>query len=221
MNDERRDPLIEQIRAVYHAPGETPTEEMWSAVETRLGSVETEVVDLAAQRELRRRDSGWASRGMGLAVAAAAVLVLGVGIGRMTAPGGGEMAMVEPLEPAVSTNGVVLAAEEHFGRTESLLTMARADARTGRIDPMTAQWARELLAETRLLQDAQPAGTSALGELLLDLELVLIQVVGAAETGDADQTLDRTELELALRSLEEGEVLPRLQAALPGILAGA
>ncbi|MEM7415810.1 MAG: hypothetical protein AAF389_09970 [Gemmatimonadota bacterium] len=221
MNDERRDPMIEQIRAAYHAPGETPKEEMWRAVEAKLGETENGVVDLAAQRELRRRESGWAARGMGLAVAAAAVLVLGVGIGRMTAPGGGEMAMIEPADVIPSSNGVALAAEQHFGRTESLLTMARADARTGRIDPMTAQWARELLAETRILLDAQPAGTSALGELLLDLELVLIQVVGAAETGATDETLDRTELELALRSLEEGEVLPRLQAALPGILAGA
>ena len=60
-----------------------------------------------------------------------------------------------------------------------------------------------------------------MGDLLLDLEFVLIQIVSVARTGSMDEARTRTELELALRSLEEGEVLPRIQAALPSVKAGA
>ena len=109
---------------------------------------------------------------------------------------------------------------EHFDRTESLLTMVRTDARAGRIDPATADWASGLLTQTRLLLDASDGRQQEMGDLLLDLELVLIQIVGVAETGAMDEARARTELELALRSLEEGEVLSRIQAALP-MQAGA
>jgi hypothetical protein len=56
--------------------------------------------------------------------------------------------------------------------------------------------------------------------LLEDLELVLIQIVGVAEAGSGDDARRRTELDLAISSLEAGEVLPRIRAALPPGLAG-
>jgi hypothetical protein len=57
--------------------------------------------------------------------------------------------------------------------------------------------------------------------LLEDLELVLIQIVGVAEAGSGDDGQRRTELDLAMNSLDAGEVLPRIRAALPSGLAGA
>ena len=66
----------------------------------------------------------------------------------------------------------------------------------------------------RLLLDAE-GGSAEVDDLLLDLELVLIQIAAVAETGSMDDAQARTELELALRTLEDGEVLPRIQAALP------
>ncbi len=229
MTDERMDPMIDLVRETYHVPGETPQEAMWTAIEAQMSSdvgaevVGGDVVDLASER--RRRNTGrhvfrGADRSMGWAVAAAAVMVLGIGIGRMTAPlgdGGEPEVGVATTFDGVSEGALTLAAQEHFGRTESLLTMLRADARSGSIDPATAQWATGLLSETRLLLDADRAGEPAVDELLLDLELLLIQIVGVAETGSMDEAQARTELEIALRTLDDGEVLPRIQAALPGL----
>ncbi len=211
MKEENMDRMVEMAREHYNPPGETPREEMWSAIAAGLPVRDAEVVDLAAERERRRSlDTG---HGIGWAVAAAAVLVIGIGIGRMTAPvtSGGSVATEEALG-----SGLEFAAAEHFGRTESLLTMVRADARSGRIDPAVGGWADGLLSETRLLIDASQSGDPAVEELLQDLELVLMQIVGLTGDPTMDESRARTELELALRGLEERELLPRLQAASPG-----
>lgn len=227
MSDERMDPVLERIRESYNVPGDVPRDAMWGAIEARLeGRAQTPVLDLSEARERRAAGSAlrWGSeRSVAWAVAAAAVLVLGIGIGRMTAPDGGSapVAVQAPTGSAASQGALALAAREHLGRTESLLTMVRADARTGRVDPVTAEWASGLLSETRMLLDAQASGDPAVEELLLDLELVLIQVIGVAQTGSVDEARARTELELALRTLEEGEVLPRIQAVLPVGMEGA
>ena len=153
-----------------------------------------------------------------LLFAAAAVLALGIGIGRMSAPGAVEVADNQSGVPAdANAASLTLAAQEHFGQTESLLTMVRSDARSGRVDPMTSEWARGLLSQTRLLIDVQGGSDPTVDDLLLDLELLLIQIVGMGDTGASDEAHARTELDLALRSLEEGEVLPRLRAALPAL----
>ena len=224
MNDERNDPLWDEVRDTYNVPPETPRAEMWRAISERMSESDADrgVIDIDSRRGSAEPQVGARSnRVTGWAVAAAAVLVLGMGIGRMTAPGGvvtapGTVPRVVPADAAIA-----LAAQEHLGRTESLLTMVRADARDGRVDPATAGWARELLAQTRLLLDVQRGEDPAVNDLLLDLELILIQIAGAAETGSMDEARARTELELTLRSLEEGEVLPRIQAVLPAGMAGA
>lgn len=240
MTDDRVDPMLDRIRDSYNVPGETPREAMWAAIEGRLGAAPdaatrdgvdvlpvAEVIDLGLERSRRKAAKGPRSafdRPLAWAVAAAAVLVLGIGIGRGTAPQAARSAGANVAAPAASgpsRSALTLAAREHFDRTESLLTMVRADARAGRIDPSTADWARGLLAQTRLLIDAGAPGDPAVEELLLDLELVLIQIVGVAETGSEDEARARTELELTLRSLEEGEVLPRIQAVSPMTNSGA
>jgi len=233
MSDEPMDPIVEQIRETYNVPTETPREQMWEAISGRLGENQTnagpdheaaaDVIDLTAARDRRAEEAASATRSarsMGWAVAAAAVLVFGIGVGRMTAPGAVETAAVSTVGVDVGSAALTLAAQEHFGRTESLLTMVRADARAGRVDPTTARWASGLLSQTRLLID-QDGSDLTVNDLLLDLELLLIQIVGVSETGSVDEARARTELELALRSLEEGEVLPRIQAVLPPELAGS
>lgn len=224
-DDEGRAPW-ERIADGYNRPPPTPRKEMWDAIEARLGTGETasasEVHDLA---ERRRREGGPGraprtfNRGTGWAVAAAVVLVMGIGIGRITAPDAGAPRVASA--PAARDNGVDVAAREHLGNTESLLTMVRADARDGRVDPAVAAWADDLLSQTRLLLDTREGLDPAVRDLLLDLELVLVQVAGAAETESMDNARARTEMELTLRSMEQGEVLPRIQAALPAGMAGA
>ena len=215
-SDERMESMLESVRETYNVPSETPREQMWTEITARLDANRSDVVDLGM---VRRQREVATSRSAGWAVAAAAVLVLGVGIGRMTAPGGGVPGSAA-LTPT-SAGALTLVEQEHLGQTESLLMMVRTDARAGRIDPATAEWASGLLTQTRLLIDAQSGGQPDGGDLLLDLELLLIQIVGVAETGSMDEARARTELELALRSLEEGEVLHRIQAALPSVKAGA
>jgi hypothetical protein len=227
MSDQSMDEIIDRVRDGYHAPPETPRDEIWRVVSQRIAaeagpSADPAVIDLGRERSRRLFGSHalW-----GTAAAAAALLVLGIGIGRMTvpdasmptAPIGAPIAEEAPTE----RGALSLAAREHLGRTESLLTMVRAEARSGDLDPATTAWARDLLVETRLLLDARGAGDRDIDLLLQDLELVLAQIVGVGELEWSDGPRARTELDLAISGLEGGEVLPRIQAALPRVQAGA
>lgn len=231
----------DRIGRDYNAPGELPREEMWAGIAERISRDDPGILDLDGARRRRaagvegrpgsrRAEEGPGRRGAagrpgirrmgGWAVAAAAVLILGIGIGRMSAPGPSMLDGSSASPAASGSTGLGLAARNHLDRTESLLTMVRADARDGRVDPAMASWAEDLLAQTRLLLDRPDGVDPEVRDLLLDLELVLVQVVGVAGSGQ-DETRTRTEVELTLRSLDEGEVLPRIQAVLPQTMAGA
>lgn len=209
MSEDPMDRILDAVRETYHAPGRTPKEAMWEVIQRGTEAAPgDDVIDLTAVRNARPvrryRSYAWAA-------AAAAALVLGIGIGRMTTRVGGDSSLANAAD-GVPTS-LRFAAAEHFGRTESLLTMVRADARQGRIDPMTSTWARGLLVQTRLLIDYGSGAEPAMQELLEDLELVLVQIVGLAGSGSMEGDRTRMELELAVRSVEERELLPRLQAA--------
>ncbi len=232
---------VDAVRDTYHAPPEAPREDMWAAIRAGMaasdgpGRATDEVVDLA--RERARREAGGGSTWPRLlssparwAVAAAALLVLGIGIGRWSAttglvpptgttsgPAGGTVAEA----PARDASGLELAARMHFGRTESLLATVRSDARTGRVDESVGPWARTLLSQTRLLMDARGEAHDDVQQLLSDLELVLVQVLGATEASGMDEERAREELDLMIRSLERGEILPRIRSAAPSTMAGA
>lgn len=230
---------VDAVRDTYHAPPEAPRDEMWAAIQAGMaasdgpGGATDGVVDLARERARRepRGGSAWPRllrSPARWAVAAAALLVLGIGIGRWSAttgpvpptgtasgPAGGTVA------EAPGASGLELAARMHFGRTESLLATVRSDARTGRVDESVGPWARALLSQTRLLMDARGETPDDVQQLLSDLELVLVQVLGAAETRGMDQERAREELDLMIRSLERGEILPRIRSAAPSTMAGA
>lgn len=208
MSDERWEPWVKRLREEYNPPPEVPREEMWAAIRPAMRQASSDVLAFQEARSrrmsLRRRPLAWAT-------AAAAVLVLGFGIGRMTAP---EAAVDEGLTVVRRPSVARAARMEYLGRTESLLTMMRSDARTGTVDPGMARWAQGLLTETRLLMDMPRTDDPTVGELLEDLELVLVQIVGVAEADD-DPARKRSELTLALEGLEERDVLARIQAVLP------
>ena len=239
MSDENLDPLLEMMRSEYNPPPETPREEMWSVIQQRIqegmpggaraGREEAEgdgpkspdgpVLSLdQARRRLRARTK----RGFTWAMGAAAILVLGLGIGRMTAPGVAP-SMKSGLDAtslsARATSGddsdpLRVVSLEHLAQTESYLTLARADARAGALDAGVGRWSRSRLAQTRLLLDAQQGKDPVLQALLEDLELVLVQLMGAsAVEGDATKTL--SEWNLAMEGLEDTEVLARIRAMLP------
>ena len=221
MSDKKMNELVDTVREHYNAPGEAPREAMWDVITPQMDSARNEeraadVIDLAAERQKR---SFLTAHPIGWSVAAAALWVMGVGIGRMTAPaappGPGAQERVE------SDAGLRFAAAEHFGQTESWLTMVQADARAGQIDPAMSEWARGLLTQTRMLMDAQTDAQAPMGELLEDLELVLMQIVGVTESESMGQGRVRAEMSLALNGLDDSELLQRLQAATPRQMAGA
>ncbi len=210
MSEKPMDDMIEQLREGYNKPPETPREEIWGVIAAELGESGPQVVSMdQARRRLRpawHRPAGWAA-------AAAAVLVLGVGLGRMTVPGAAPLASAPEMSPRSSV--LRMAAVEHLGKTESLLTLVKADARGGRLDPVVRPWARSLLTETRLLLDTSDGVNPDIRELLQDLELVLVQIVGAIDAEDVNGARAGMELDLALRGLDNREILPRIQAVLP------
>jgi hypothetical protein len=236
MNDQRRNeneheagaPLPESwmdAARAYNDPPGTPSDEMWRGIEARLPGTEGAVVSLADARARRARRSPL--RWLGPAVAAAAVLVVGIGIGRLTAPAGEgpvgpvARAAVEGEEgsttglPSTPSPAVRAATFEHLGRSESLLALVRADARSGRLEGDVGQWGRGLLAETRLLLNSPAADDPAMRELLEDLELILAQVAVLHDGGGPGAERAREELEIIARGLEERDVLSRIQAVLP------
>lgn len=207
-DEERIDPeLTEWLRDAYNVAPPAPGEAMWETIRPGLtprGATVYSLGEARARRAERSRPLGWVA-------AAAAVLVLGIGIGRMSAPA------VRPLASADEGPDAGLlraAALDHLGRTESLLTLVRADARSGRIDPAMGEWARGLLSQTRLLLDSPDPEDPAMRDLLEDLELVLVQIVGVTEHG-GDAIRIRSEMSLALQGLAERDVLPRIQAVMP------
>ncbi len=215
MRDKEMEEMLTELREEYNPPPETPRDEMWSIIQARLGSEGSQVVSLETVRRSRvppvRKTFGWAA-------AAAAVLVVGIGLGRFTAPVGSPATAPGPDRTATmapSPDILRAAAVEHLVRTESLLTLVRADARAGRVEPSVGPWARGLLTQTRLLMDAEGGVDPVMSDLLEDLELVLIQIVGVANAPAGDEGRVESELNLALEGLREREVLTRIQAVVP------
>lgn len=234
MPDDNMDGLLERIRSEYNPPPETPREEMWSVIQGRMEEGRPEavgqgtpseaisetkegmVLSLDEARRFRRPRQPFV-----WAMGAAAILVLGLGIGRMTAPGaspsgqGGVTASSGTNQTAAPGSDILrIVALDHLARTESLLTLARADASAGGMEASVGNWSRGLLAQTRLIMDAQEDPDPLLQELMEDLELVLVQLVGAAAM-DGDPAKIQSEWNLALEGLEDTEVLSRIRAVLP------
>ncbi len=213
MSEDRRDDWVDLLRDGYHRPGETPRQEMWARIEAHLSPRDAKVISLDDRRHPHPRTTG---RVLPWAAAAAALIVLGVGIGRVTAPRAPESAAVPSgTSPGTSAIPLRVATIRHLGRTEGLLAMVQVDGRSGRVDPQVGTWARALLGETRLLLDRTAPTDPGMTTLLEDLELVLIQIVGASELGAADAERAAAELSLTLEAIQQREVVPRIQALMP------
>ncbi len=100
-----------------------------------------------------------------------------------------------------------VATMEHLSRAEALLTSFRTPRSAGDGTPMN-RWARDLLADTRLLLDSPAASDARRRQLLEDLELVLAQIVQLPAEASADRGLVQ-------RSIERGAVLSRLRSSIP------
>lgn len=216
MSDEF-DRFIEKAAPEYNRPPEPPRDEMWAAIRERLPEPRRrDTLDLdtrRAIRERRQRLRQWTPWAIG--VAAAATLAVGFGLGRVSsdrALPAAEPIVATPAEATTSAS-VRLAAADHLGEAEALLTFYR----TAKLDAdraATARWAQDLLSTTRMMMDARAGEDPALAMLLADLELVLVQIVAAdVEGGD--------ERELIEDGMEQRQLLSKLRTASSGPLKKA
>ncbi len=229
---ESRVPHVDDSRAIAAAKvamhigdSEIPREMMWARLrQQRERSV---VADNTRLRVAGRRRS--TMRGFGAAIAAiAATLAIGIGIGRYTqshatdtvavsAPG--DSAAVAALR---ASDPAVIAMEEHFARTVSLLSTVRDENPDVGPTASVSGWARELLGTTRMLLDEPKLHDAHTRRLLQDLELVLIQIVQARGTTAPEAKRAPSE------TMRETNLLPRVRAAVtaaaeadPSFLTGA
>jgi hypothetical protein len=194
--DRFEDWLRDVARREFNPPPELPREAMWA----RIDAVRA-----------RRRGGNWLRRPLpwwGGAVAAA--LVVGIGLGRLLERQRADAETPVASAPARTPPATFqVAALEHLGRTEILLTAFRADARAGRVDGELSPWARDLLATTRLLLDSPAAEEPEIQALLKDLELVLVQIA------QFPANRSRDELELINQALDERDIVTRLRVRVP------
>jgi hypothetical protein len=204
MSDDRFEERMHAAAREYHQPPETPRDAMWTAI--------------AAERRRRAEPRVLVVRPVlrwGLAMAA--VLLVGIAIGRWIRP-------INTGAPTPTTFGgrstsdiaYSIAAVQYLNSTETLLTGFRADARSGRVDTLFIDQARQLLTSTRLLQQSPVGQDPHLKPLLEDLELVLAQI--ALLPGGRRDTLD---VDLITQGMDQQSVLTRLRTAIPAGPASA
>jgi hypothetical protein len=210
--------VAKAARETYHAPPETPRDDMWAVIQAaRAAAVPGAGADVVPIRRFRPQP-WWAG--------VAAALVIGLVLGRGTigggpdevttvADGGGDVPVaVDGATPEVPANlrgspvprSYRVAAARHLNRTEDFLTMFRVDARSEQLDTEIGTWARRLLTDTRLLLDSPAGADPELRMLLGDLELVLAQIV-QLRAGDSE------DVEMIDEGLESTQLLFRLKAA--------
>lgn len=208
MNEEQMEQVIREAASEYHRPPETPRDEMWARIQAE-------------------RQDGRAAQRLGtwvvhfpiwrVAAAIAAVLVVGVAIGRFTAPAtpAGEGAQLAtngtPSVELASESQVAyrVVASEHLSNVEMFLTGFRAEARSGELNEAEyLRPARNLLFQTRMLQDSPIARDLALKTLLDDVELVLAQIAQYSDDRAGD-------LEFIDQGIEQRGVMLKLRSAVP------
>jgi hypothetical protein len=202
--------LREAVRDLA-APPPVPRDALWARIEAARG----------ARRPPRR--SARMTELIRWTLPLAATLALGVALGRSSvrdrAPA---PAFVEAGPTAGQETGAgrptgadpgagpalpyVVAAVQHLVRTEALLTSLPEDARLVQVEE-TAAWARDLLANTRLLMTSPASADPQLAALLQDLELILAQIAALPTAPPAQ------ELRLIEDGIARNDVIGRLRAA--------
>ena len=99
----------------------------------------------------------------------------------------------------------------HVAGSEAMITAFRASARRGEVDKQIADWARELLGTTRMLEASPVTEDPTMKRLLDDLDLVLMQIAQYTTRG----VVNAEELGLIEESINKRGVIAKLRSTLP------
>ena len=217
-SDAEFDGWVSRMAPAINAPGVTPREEMWRAIQAARSTAH----DAAAGRMpgvVPIRRSPWRLRSL-----IAAALLLGIAINRVVlrravAPTSVPPVASSPADSADPARLYRLAATQTLTQAEALLTAYRASGDAQR-NPMPARqlgaWGREVLGSTRLLIDSPAGSDPQLRTLLSDLELVLVQIIQISGA-----PLDPADRDLIDRALQDRDLLLRLRTAVPAGVTGS
>jgi hypothetical protein len=99
----------------------------------------------------------------------------------------------------------------HLAGSEALITSFRTSAKRGEMDSQIAQWSRELLSTTRLLEASPAVDDPVMKRLLEDLDLIIAQIAVYSARG----TNNPEELDLIEQSINQRGVIPKLRSTMP------
>ena len=213
--DDPMDELLVQAAREYNAPLAVPREEMWSRIQ-----------GARAAQKLRGTSRVWVWPGVG--IAAAALLTAGVLIGRNweRALRTAHPAVVSASSPAAAGSSASRDGEsvdasaslsyrlvvlKHLAGSEAMITAFRSSAKRGEVDAQIADWSKELLSTTRMLEASAASDDPTMRRLLEDLDLVLAQIKQYVTRG----TNSPDDLELIEQSINKRGVMTKLRSTLP------
>jgi hypothetical protein len=199
-DNEKFEAFVQQNARGYNEPLMVPREEMWAAI--------------GARRAEARRAASARRRFIQIAAGMAATLVIGVAVGRygFRGEGGAELAAgaaggANGAASETSTTAYDVATRQHLNRAEMLLVAYVNPASNAPADSALANWARDVLVNTRLLLDSPAAADPVRKKLLADLERVLVQMVqkspaesDAEARAFVERSLTRTNMLTRLRT---------------------
>lgn len=198
------DPFVDSLKSLAQrldAPEAPRREEIWARIDEARRFQRKRPAAPPRTVEIRAPVRWWVPASL------AATLVLGLAIGRFSA--GAPLVGSEEAVPVAGADGETpygQVATRHLARTEALLTSFSVDAQEGRTSQV-ADWAQDLLMDTRLLMDSPASADPRLGSLLEDLELILAQLANLTQHNPAN------ELELIQEGIQQNDVLVRLRTA--------
>ena len=133
-----------------------------------------------------------------------------------------ELASVSPknndrAEDATPDLAYRLVMLRHIAGSEAMITAFRSSARSGEMDAQLADWSRDLLSTTRLLEASPVANDPTMRRLLEDLDLVIAQIARYAARG----AVNAEELDLIEESINKRGVVTKLRSSLPARLTPA
>ena len=207
MDEKRIDEALSSLERGFNDSPPPPLDEMWAVIERAHFDAPAAIPSRPGARSL----APW--------LAAAATLVIGIAIGQYlpernttTAPASGPIATAPAATGSAAEASPVAdayreQATQYLGQTAALLISLPAAGAPDRSDARFAGKAADLLVTTRLLLDSPAAEDPKLRGLLEDLELVLVQIARLRVERN------KSDLDLIHQTVEQGDVLSRLNSA--------